>query len=107
LLQESNLIHIRQIQPVRVAPGGADPGDQSDRNAQVSGSLGVGFHPGAVDEALFKIIQTTLENITRLRLMNQATGLVAHRVGFSLRVLAGGNSKLPPARYLFGIGRRN
>jgi hypothetical protein len=28
LLQESNLIHVRQIQPVQVAGGGANPGDQ-------------------------------------------------------------------------------
>jgi hypothetical protein len=51
--------------------------NQDDR---VSRPLGVGFHRGAVDEALLKIIQTLLDNITQLHLMNQSTGLVAHRI---------------------------
>jgi hypothetical protein len=65
---------------VQIASGSADPGDQSNQNARVSGPLGVGFHRGAVDEALLKIIQTPLENITQLHLMNKATGLIAHRI---------------------------
>src|ERR1700726_2777077 len=80
LLQESNLIHVRQIQSVQVGASGADAGNQSDQDGRVSGPLGVGFHRGAVDEALLKIIQTLLDNITELHLMNQSTGLVAHRV---------------------------
>jgi hypothetical protein len=80
LLQESNGIHVRQIQSVQVAPSGADPGDQSDQDSRVRGPLGVSFHRSAVDEALVKIIQTPLDNITQLYLMNQATSLVAHRV---------------------------
>ena len=80
LFQEANLVHVRQIQPVQVAASGADPRDQSDQDRRVSGPLGVGFHRGAVDEALLKVIQTPLENKTQLPLMNQATGLVAHCV---------------------------
>jgi hypothetical protein len=80
LLQEPNLIHVRQIHSVQIAPGSADPGHQSDQNARVRGSLGVGLHRGAVDEALLKIIQTLLDNKTQLHLMNQATGLVPHRI---------------------------
>ena len=80
VVPQANRIHVRQIQWVQTASSGADPGDQSDQNARVSGPLGVGFHRGAVDEALLKIIQTPLENITQLRLMNQTTGLIAHRV---------------------------
>src|SRR4029077_10287505 len=56
LLQEPNLIHVRQIHSVQIATSATDPGDQSDQNARVRGSLGVGFHRGAVDEALLKII---------------------------------------------------
>src|SRR5882724_9950674 len=80
LLQESNRVHVRQIQSMQMASSGADTGDQSNQDDRVSGPFGVGFHRGAVDEALLKIIQTPLQNITQLRLMNQATGLVAHRV---------------------------
>src|SRR5215470_3886144 len=32
LLQQTNLIHVRQIQAVQVAAGGADPGNQSDQD---------------------------------------------------------------------------
>src|SRR6266481_3144212 len=70
----------RSIQSVQVAASGADAGEQSDQDGRVSGPLGVGFHRGAIDEALLKIIQTLLENRTQLHLMNQNTGLVAHRV---------------------------
>src|SRR5271165_5383015 len=80
LFQQSNLIHVRQIPSVQVGASGADAGDQSDKDGRVSGPLGVGFHCSAVDEALLKIIQTLLDNITELHLMNQSTGLVAHRV---------------------------
>src|SRR5207342_2932993 len=76
----SNRIHVRQIQSVQVAPSGADPSDQSDQEGRVSGPLGVGFYRRAVDEALLKIIQTLLDNITQLHLMNLSTGLVAHRI---------------------------
>ena len=67
---------------MQLASSGADTGDQSNQDDRVSGPLGVGFHRGAVDEALLKIIQTLLDNIniTQLRLMNQSAGLVAHRV---------------------------
>jgi hypothetical protein len=58
LLQKSNLIHVRQIPSMQVAPSGADPGDQSNQDDRVSGPLGVSCHRGAVDEALLKIIQT-------------------------------------------------
>ncbi len=58
LLQESNLIHVGQIQSVQVTPSRAHPSDQSNKDARVSGPLGVGFHRSAVDEALLKIIQT-------------------------------------------------
>src|SRR5580693_788877 len=54
--------------------------NQSNQDDRVSGPFGVGFHRGAVDEALLKIIQPLLDNITQLHLMNQSTGLVAHRV---------------------------
>src|ERR1700722_3256142 len=80
LLQESNRVHVRQIQSMQMASSAADTGDQSNQDDRVSGPLGVGFHRGAVDEALLKIIQTLLDNITQLHLMNQSTGLVAHRV---------------------------
>ena len=60
LLQESNRIHVRQIQSVQVAASSADAGDQSDQDGRVSGPLGVSFHRSAVDEALLKIIQTLL-----------------------------------------------
>jgi hypothetical protein len=33
LLQEPNLIHVRQIQPVQIAPSVADPGDQFNQDA--------------------------------------------------------------------------
>ena len=42
----------------------ADPGKQSDQDGRVSGPLGVGFYRGAVNQALLKIIQTPVENIT-------------------------------------------
>src|SRR5271170_4097986 len=80
LLQESNRVHVRQIQSMQIASSGANPGDQSNQDDRVSGPLGVGFHRGAVDEALLKIIQTLLDNITQLHLMNQSTALVAHRI---------------------------
>src|ERR1700730_16064898 len=80
LLQKPNRVHIRQIQSMQVAASGADPSDQSDQDGRVSGPLGVGFHRGTVDETLLKIIQTLLENITQLHLMNQSAGLVAHRI---------------------------
>src|SRR5271165_791442 len=80
LFQESNRIHVRQIPSMQVASSRADTGDQSNQDDRVSGPLGVGFHRCAVDEALLKIIQTLLDNITELHLMNQSTGLVAHRV---------------------------
>src|SRR5580693_10079115 len=76
LLQESNRVHVRQIQSMQMASSGADTGDQSNQDDRVGGPLGVGFHRGAVDEALLKIIQTLLDNITQLHLMNQSTGLV-------------------------------
>jgi hypothetical protein len=56
LRQESNLIHVRQTHSVQIATSSADPGYQSYQNARVRGSLGVGFHRGAIDEALLKII---------------------------------------------------
>ncbi len=66
---------------MQIASSGADTGgDQSNQDDRVSGPLCVGCHRGAVDEALLKIIQTLLEDITQLHLMNQSTGLVAHRV---------------------------
>ena len=80
LLQESNLIHVRQIQSMQIATSGADPRNQSDQHGRVSGPLGVSLHRGAVDKAFLKIIQPLLENRTQLHLMNQNTGLVAHRV---------------------------
>ena len=81
LLQESNRIHVRQIQSMQAAPSRADAGDQSNQDGRVRGPLGIGFYCSAVDEALLKIIQTLLEdNITQLHLMNQSPGLVAHRV---------------------------
>jgi len=73
LLQESNLIHVRQIQPVQVAAGGANPGDQFNQDGRVSGPVSIGFHRGAIDEALLKIIQTLLQNKTQLRLLNQTS----------------------------------
>src|ERR1700738_2482601 len=80
LLQEAHRAHVRPIQSMQRASSAPDTADQSNQDDRVSGPLGVGFHRGAVDEALLKIIQTLLENITHLHLMNQATGLVAHRV---------------------------
>src|SRR4249920_1225791 len=80
LLQESNRVHVRQIHSMQMAASCADTGDQSHQDDRVSGSLSVGFHCGAVDEALLKIIQTLLDNITQLHLMNQSAGLVAHRI---------------------------
>jgi hypothetical protein len=74
------MIHVRQIPSVQIAPHGADPGNQSNQDGRASGPLGVGFHRGAVDEALLKIIQTLLDNITQLHPMNQSTDLIAHRV---------------------------
>ena len=65
---------------MQVAASGADAGDQSNQDGRVRGPLGVGFHRGAVDEALLKIIQTLVDNITQLHLMNQSTVLVAHRI---------------------------
>ena len=70
LLQEANLIHVRQIQSMQIATSGADPRNQSDQQGRVSGPLGVSLHRGAVDKALLKILQTPLENITQLNLMN-------------------------------------
>jgi len=58
----------------------ADPRNQSDQQGRVSGPLGVSLHRGAVDKAFLKIIQTPLENITQLHLMNQTTSLVTHRI---------------------------
>jgi hypothetical protein len=66
LLQESNRVHVRQIQSMQMASSGADTGDQSNQDDRVSGPLGISFHRGAVDEALLKIIQTLLEDITQL-----------------------------------------
>ena len=80
LLQESNRVHVRQIQSMQTASSCTDTGDQFNQDDRVGGPLGVGFHRGAVDEALLKIIQTLLEDMTQLHLMNQSTGLVAHRV---------------------------
>src|ERR1700760_4413734 len=80
LLRESNRVHVQQIQSMQMASSGADTGDQPNQDDRVSGPLGVGFHRGAVDEALLKIIQPPLDNITQLHLMNQSTGLVAHRI---------------------------
>jgi hypothetical protein len=77
LLPESNQIHVRQIQSMQVATSCADADDQSDQDGRVSGPLGVGCHRGAVDEALLKIIQTLLDNITQLHLMN--TSSAAHQ----------------------------
>src|SRR5277367_1173958 len=91
LLQESNRVHVRQIQSMQMASSGADSGDQSNQNDRVSGPFGVGFHRGAVDEALLKIIQTLLNNITQLHLMNQSSGLVAHRVEVVAEGTGGGN----------------
>ena len=65
---------------MQVAASGPDPSDQSNQDGRVSGPLAIGFHRGAVDEALLKIIQTLLDNITQLHLMNQSAGLVAHRI---------------------------
>src|SRR6202040_1561967 len=65
---------------MQIAASGTDPSDQSNQDGRVSGPLGVGFHRGTVDETLLKIIQTLLENITQLHLMNQSAGLVAHRI---------------------------
>jgi hypothetical protein len=70
LLQESNLIQVRQIQSVQVAPGSAHPRNQFNQDSRVRGPLGIGFHRSAVDETLLKIIQTLLQNITHLRLLN-------------------------------------
>ena len=46
LLQESNLIHVRQIQSMQIATSGADPRNQSDQQGRVSGPLGVSLHRG-------------------------------------------------------------
>ena len=59
---------VRQIQPVQIASSGADPGNQSDQDGRISGPLGVSLHRGAVDKALLKILQASLENITQLKL---------------------------------------
>jgi hypothetical protein len=65
---------------VQIASSRADPGDQSNQDDRVSGPLGVAFHRGAVDKAFLKVIRTLLDSITQLHLMNQSTGLVAHRI---------------------------
>src|ERR1700680_54465 len=49
---------------------------------------------GAVDEALPKVIQTLSQKKPQLHLMNQATGLVAHRVEI-LAQSAGGRQFQP------------
>ena len=91
LLQESNRVHVRQVQSMQTASSCTDTGDQSHQDDRVSGTLGIGFNRGAVDEALLKIAQTLLDNITQPHLMDQSTGLVAHRVEVVAEVLAGGN----------------
>ena len=65
LLQESNRVHVRQIQSMQIASSGADPGDQSNQDDRVSGPLGVGCHRGAVDEALDRL-PLELLNFVRL-----------------------------------------
>jgi putative transposase len=83
LLQESNRVHVRQIQSMQTASSCTDTGDQSNQDDRVSGPLGIGFHRGAVDEALLKIIQTLLDNITQLDLFGlsaQASCLVCAKV---------------------------
>jgi hypothetical protein len=51
LLQESNRVHVRQIQSMQMTSSRTDTGDQSNQDDRVSGPLGIGFHRGAVDEA--------------------------------------------------------
>jgi hypothetical protein len=82
---------------MQVAPTRADPGDQSNQDGRVSGPPGVGFHRGTVDEALLKIIQTLLVNITQLYLMNQRTGLVAH--GIEVVARSAGGRQLKPQMF--------
>jgi AcrB/AcrD/AcrF family len=62
-----------------VAPEAADPANQFYQDGRVGRPRAVGFYRGAVDEALLKIIQSAIEDITQLHLMNLATGRIAHR----------------------------
>jgi hypothetical protein len=54
LCQQSDRIHVGQIQSMQAGPRSADPPNQSNQDSRIGWPLGVAFYRGAIDEAFLK-----------------------------------------------------